>query len=109
MVESAAERIVIDDSVLDIQQQTLKNVAQALSRGVGPARATLADTSFGLMNSGLASAMNQIAQRTSELVAEASELSSRMAEGVAAARTAFAECEDAAAQSFKSFSAEGAE
>lgn len=109
MAASAAERIVIEDSSLSKQEQTLKNASASLARGVGPAQAKLGNTSFGLMNAGLAAAMNQMAQRTGELVAEASKLSNRMAEGVSAARKTFAECEEDAANTFKTFSADGTE
>lgn len=103
MTESAAERIVIDESVLISQRRTLQNASRSLSAGVGPAQATLASTSFGVINSFLASALNGMASRTGELVAEAAEMSKRMSGAVDSALATYAAHEEQASAEFAKF------
>ncbi|GAA1327481.1 hypothetical protein ACFSWE_15390 [Leucobacter albus] len=97
---SAAEKIVIDDTVCDSQQQGLAAQASTLSGAVGPASASLGSAAFGVMNSLLVGPMNSLASRTGELASTASAFASRMSEGVGAAKATFAEVEEAAVAAF---------
>jgi hypothetical protein len=94
MSESAADRIVIDDEVLARQAQTLRGVASRIGGLTGAASASLGGTSFGALNAYLVSPINHWAGRSAECVRTAGEFSTRMADGVTAARKIFAEFEE---------------
>lgn len=94
MSDSAADRIVIDDDVLASQVKTLQGVATRIGGITGPAAATLGGTSFGALNAYLVGPINHWADRSAECVATTGEFTTRMADGVDAARTIFAEFEE---------------
>jgi hypothetical protein len=93
MSDSAADRIVIDDDVLARQVQTLQGVASRIGGITGQAAVSLGGTSFGALNAYLVGPINHWAGRSAECVSTAGEFSTRMADGVATARTIFAEFE----------------
>ena len=94
MSDSAADRIVIDDDVLARQVTTLKGVATRIDGITRQAAASLGSTSFGALNAYLVAPINHWAERSAECVATTGEFTRRMADGVASARTIFAEFEE---------------
>lgn len=106
MTASAAEKIVIDDEVLGAQQQSLQHNGSQIGAAVGPAKAQLGGTAFGVMNAFLVAPINHFAKRTAEAAAGAAELASGMEAGVAGARATFAAHEEDAAKSFAEYEVE---
>lgn len=103
MSRSAAEKIVIDDDTLLMQESRLSEQAQTLASSVAPAQAKISSTAFGVMNAFLVAPMNGLAQRTADLAAETAEMADRMSRGVATARQMFSTHEEQAIASFESF------
>lgn len=103
MNESASEKIVFDSEVASAQVTVLRTQGDALMTAVTRARAQLPATSFGALNTFLAGAMNGFAGRTAAVAAEAANMASRMADGVAQARTAFETHEAEAVSQLDSF------
>ena len=89
MNESAAEKIVFDGDVAAAQVTALRTQGETIVNSVARARAQLPGTSFGALNTFLVGAMNGFAGRTAEVTAETANMANRMADGVAAAHTAF--------------------
>lgn len=101
MSATAAERIVIDDDVLNKQLTTLRSAADQLEKEVAAAASQVGGNSFGAINTFLAAAVNGMMLETSATMAEAAVLAERMHAGVSGAREAFSAFEDEVASSFK--------
>ncbi len=93
MAATSADKIVINDEVLDAQSRELRQMADSFG-ACTTVQAELDSTAFGVMNAFLVGPINTLADKTSALMSQAAQMTARMSEGTAAASKSFAEHEE---------------